>query len=283
MAGLTHSGGFLLFEAIVLTEVRSGLHLALMEYIEDFSDDRLKAWCIHCGRAAQDVELTRDHVPSKSLLSKAVVEAGAEFDKGEGGLADYLPQVAICKPCNSGFAKDESYLKCVLHAVLAGSLRPHPDQHPKAAKYLRSNRHFVRELELDPRNQPYLFADTRPFSLHPDRTRIERVVVKNARGHAYHEIGEPLMDYPASVWIKPHFLLSSVERHRFESIGASDLDVWPEVGSRMFVRVAEDENLVGGWVEVEAAHYRYALDWGGGITVRTVIWDYLATEVRWNT
>ena len=114
-------------------------------------------------------------------------------------------------------------------------------------------------------------------------TRIERVVVKNARGHAYHEISEPLMDDPASVWIRPLPLLSPVERQRFESIGASSLDIWPEVGSRMSVRVAEDENLVGGWAEVEAAHYRYALDWGGGITVRTVIWDYLATEVRWDT
>jgi hypothetical protein len=57
-----------------------------MEYIEDFSDERLKAWCIQCGAPATEVELTRDHVPSKSLLSRKVVEAGAEFDRGEGGL-----------------------------------------------------------------------------------------------------------------------------------------------------------------------------------------------------
>jgi len=268
----------------VLTHPTLGLHLDCMEYIEDFSDERLKAWCIQCGAPGHRVVLTRDHVPSKSLLSKEVVAAGAEFDRGQGGSADYLPHVAICKECNLGFAKDESYLKCVLHAVLAGSLRPHPDRHPEAAKYLRSNRHFVRELEADPRNQPGLFADTEPFALYPDMTRIEHVVVKNARGHAYHEIGEPLMDEPADVWIRPITLLSSAERGEFERAGSLGLDLWPEVGSRMLARVVSGEGLAnGGWIEVEPARYRYALDWGDGITVRTLIWDYLATRVRWGT
>jgi len=90
-----------------------------MKYIEDFSDKRLKAGCIQCGKSAHEVDLTRDHVPTKSLLSKDMIEAGAEFDRGEGRPDGYLPQVAICGPCNAGFSDDESYLKCVLHAVLA--------------------------------------------------------------------------------------------------------------------------------------------------------------------
>lgn len=255
-----------------------------MEYIEDFSDERLKAWCIQCGRPAHEVELTRDHVPSKSLLSRKVVEAGLEFDRGRGGATDYLPQVAICKECNGGFARDESYLKCVLHAVLAGSLRPHPEQHREAAEYLRSNRHFVRELEGDPRNQAIRSDPEAPFTLYPDMAKIGRVIVKNARGHAYHEIGEPLMDDPVEIWLRPLPLLSSAERTEFEAAGSSAMDLWPEVGSRMLARVVTGEGLApGGWIEVEPEHYRYALDWNDGITVRTVIWDYLATVVRWET
>jgi hypothetical protein len=45
-----------------------------MEYIEDFSDERLKAWCIQCRMPASEVKLTRDHVPSKSLLFLHMVQ-----------------------------------------------------------------------------------------------------------------------------------------------------------------------------------------------------------------
>lgn len=253
-----------------------------MKYVEDFSDERLKAWCIQCGRAAHEVSLTRDHVPTKSLLSKELIEAGAEFDRGEGKPDDYLPQVAICGPCNAGFSEDESYLKCVLHAVLAGSLRPQPDKHPEAARYLRSHRHYVRELEASAREQSGSFSESEAFTLYPDVQKIERVVVKNARGHAYHEIGEPLLDDPARVWIKPLPLMNQAERDEFENIGAG-VDLWPEVGSRMLVQVLEGVNIsAGGWIDVEPTRYRYAVDWGAGVTVRTVIWNYLATEVRWD-
>jgi hypothetical protein len=38
-----------------------------MEELDDFSDDRLKGWCIHCGTWKGDADFTSDHVPSKSL------------------------------------------------------------------------------------------------------------------------------------------------------------------------------------------------------------------------
>lgn len=52
-----------------------------MREIEDFTDDRLKAWCIHCGDAIADVESNRDHVPTKSLLTKTLRERGANYDR----------------------------------------------------------------------------------------------------------------------------------------------------------------------------------------------------------
>jgi len=113
--------------------------------------------------------------------------------------------------------------------------------------------------------------------------KVERVVVKNARGHAYHEIGEPLLDAPAHVRIKPLSLMSQAERYEFENIGAG-VDLWPEVGSRMLVQVLEGVNVsAGGWIDIEPTRYRYALGWGDGVTVRTVIRDYLSTEVYWET
>ena len=153
-----------------------------MQFIEDYSDERLKSWCIHCGTAISSVKANRDHVPSKSLLSKALREKGAKYDQGRGDSDGYLPQVLVCQRCNSGFSRDETYLLCVLHAVLAGSLYPDPETHPEAANVLRSNRDIVRDLKKAPGGQRLLFDDFPPFTLYPDPERVGRVILKNARG-----------------------------------------------------------------------------------------------------
>ena len=251
-----------------------------MLFIEDYSDERQKAWCIHCGKAIADLEVNSDHVPTKALLSRRLRRKGAEYDCGLGAAEGYLPQVVVCKPCNSKYSSDESYLLCVLHAVHAGSLYPDPETHPEAARVLRSNRNVIRDLKGRTGRQCLLFGDGEQFTLYPDAERVGRVVVKNARGHAYHEIGEPLLEPPARMWFAPLSSMRNDQRTAFEGIGAG-LDFLPEVGSRMTVRVADGTGMAGGWVEVEEARYRYAVDWSSGVTVRTVIWEYLATESQW--
>ena len=260
--------------------IQVALKIRTMLFIEDYSDERQKAWCIHCGAVIANVNANLDHVPSKSLLSKALRQQGAKYDRGRGTPADYLPQVIICKRCNSGFSRDETYLLCVLHAVLAGSLYPDPNIHPEAANVLRSNRDIVRALKNATRCQMLLFDDIHPFTLYPDSDRVGRVVLKNARGHAYHELGEPLMEDPTHMSFVPLMSMADGDRATFEEIGGG-LDVWPEVGSRITVRVVNGVGLIGGWAEVEEGWYRYAVDWSSGITVRTVIWEYLATETYW--
>lgn len=253
-----------------------------MREIEDFTDDRLKAWCIHCGAAIADIESNLDHVPTKSLLTKMLRKRGADYDRGLGDELDYLPQVVVCRRCNSSFSPDENYLLCVLHAVMAGSLYPDPQKHPEAATVLRSNRHVVRSLKSTPDGQLLLFEDLKPFTLYPDIEKIRRVVVKNARGHAYHEIGEPLLEAPDHVAFIPLENLSPDQRDAFEAVDTgANLAVWPEVGSRMTVRLFDEEAMVGGWIPVEAGRYRYSIDWSDAVTVKTVIWEYLATETRW--
>jgi hypothetical protein len=251
-----------------------------VQYIEDFSDERQKAWCIHCGSVIADIESNRDHVPTKSLLTKDLRERGAKYDRGADDEFGYLPQVVVCRSCNSGFSPDENYLLCVLHAIIAGSLYPDAATHPEAAGILRSNRHVVRLLKMGPDGQRLLFDDLQPFTLYPDVERIKRVIVKNARGHAYHEIGEPLLARPAHVGFLPMERMSVEQRNTFESTG-SGLDVWPEVGSRMTVHLVDGDAMAGGWIIVEPGRYRYTIDWSDGVTVRTVIWEYLATETRW--
>lgn len=253
-----------------------------MREIEDFTDERLKVWCIHCGAGIADVDSNRDHVPTKSLLTKDLRERGADYDRGEGDDFDYLPQVVVCRECNSGFSPDENYLLCVLHAVMAGTLYPDPKTKPEAASILRSNRHVVRALKKRPDGQLLLFDDLQPFTLYPDTDRVRRVIVKNARGHAYHEIGEPLLEAPDHVAFVPLDQLSAEQREAFESAGQpGELAVWPEVGSRMTVHLLDDQAMVGGWITVEPGRYRYAIDWSGDVTVKSVIWEYLATETRW--
>ncbi|OCX66855.1 hypothetical protein BFP70_04035 [Thioclava sp. SK-1] len=253
-----------------------------MREIEDLTDTRLKAWCIHCGAPIANVESNRDHVPTKALLSKALRKRGAAYDRGSGDELDYLPQVTICKPCNSGFSPDENYLLCVLHAIMAGSLYPDPATHPEAASILRSNRQVVRSLKNGPDGQFLLFDNLQPFTLYPDFDKVRNVIIKNARGHAYHETGEPLLEEPDHVAFTPLDRLNPEQRSGFEAVGFNpELSVWPEVGSRMMVHLLDDKTIVGGWITVEADRYRYSMDWTGAITVKTVIWEYLATETRW--
>ncbi|WP_298952929.1 hypothetical protein [uncultured Methylobacterium sp.] len=131
--------------------------------------------------------------------------------------------------------------------------------------------------------QLLLFPDLQPFILFPDADKIRRVIVKNARGHVYHEIGEPLLEDPDHVAFLPLKQMNSEQRNAFEVNGTgANLPVWPEVGSRMMVRLLEGNAMLGCWITVEPGRYRYSIDWSGAVTVKTVIWEYLATEVCWN-
>lgn len=253
-----------------------------MREFEDFSDYRLKTRCLHCGHSLTKIESNLDHVPTKSLLTKGVRSKGLAYDRGEGDEFDYLPQVVVCKDCNTGFAKDETYLLCVMHAIMSGSLYPDPKDHPEASAILRSNRQFVRALKHRPDGQLELFDNLQPFTLYPETDRIRNVVIKNARGHAYHELGEPKYDEPERCTFFPIQSLNPDQRLNFENItDFGTLGLWPEVGSRMTSHLLSCETMSGGWISVEQGRYRYALDWAGGVTVKSVIWEYLATETYW--
>ena len=115
----------------------------------------------------------------------------------------------------------------------------------------------------------------------PEIDRFDRVIVKNARGHVLHELGEPVSGMPSRVMYWPVSRMSADQRNTFElvSLGTG----LPEVGSRMMQRILGLAPLVNGWVEVQDGVYRYAIVQGSDeLLVRTLIRDYLATEVTWD-
>ena len=83
------------------------------------------------------------------------------------------------------------------------------------------------------------------------------------------------------VWTTPLAVMSEAERGAFENDYAGTLAGWPEVGSRMMTRVVTGQDLCGVWVVVQDGVYRYRVDQCGTIRVRSILHEYLATEVYW--
>jgi len=238
-----------------------------LERIEEFVDERHKSWCIHCARLLVGLKTNEDHVPTKSLLAKP--------------RPHHLPVVTICRECNSGFSRDEQYAVTFLSCVLSGSTDPEKQGNPSAARALTESTALRAMIERAKTDYQTLGGDTRTV-WKPDMDRIHRVILKNARGHAYFEFGEPMMGQPVHVWASPLEGLSESERASFEGLDEQgELAAWPEVGSRMMTRVSTGEDMDGGWVVVQEGTYRYAVQQMGGLRVRSVLSEYLATEVQW--
>lgn len=109
---------------------------------------------------------------------------------------------------------------------------------------------------------------------------MHRVILKNARGHAMFEYGEPMLAEPTHVWCAPVATMTEAELAEFESSQAEGL--WPEVGSRMMTRMMTGQDLQNGWVMAQNGVYRYSVAQHGVMLVRSVLFEYLATEVYWD-
>jgi len=81
-----------------------------MEAIEHFTVDRHNFWYIHCGSPIVSHQINRDHILTKGLLNRR--------------LPSNVPQVKVCKECNTGFSLDEEYLITFLSYEQAGSTAP---------------------------------------------------------------------------------------------------------------------------------------------------------------
>lgn len=88
-----------------------------------------------------------------------------------------------------------------------------------------------------------------------------------------------MLDDPEQIWAMPLVLLNPDQRQYFEDVNSS---IWPEIGSRMMTRIATGLDLVNGWISIQDGIYRYSVFQEKGLVVRSVIHNYLATEVIWS-
>ena len=239
-----------------------------MERIEEFVDERQKELCIYCGALLVAVETNKDHVPSKGLLLKPHPEN--------------LPVVRVCKGCNSDFSVDEEYLFLFLRCVLAGTTNPDDHRDARVAGAMKRHVNLRARIERSKTEYKTRGGETR-FIWKPETERVRRVVIKNARGHALFEYGEPMLTEPEHVWIGPIGCMTEEERVSFVSGDEGNLAGWAgEIGSRTMTRVMTGQDLCDGWVVVQEGVYRFRVDQCGTLRVRSILHEYLATEVYWS-
>lgn len=229
------------------------------KFKNDFSDERWKQWCVHCHRNLSDVIINKDHVPSKGLLNKPY--------------PSNMSVTFVCEPCNTSFSKDEEYMIAFLSAVRAGTTEPAKQLSERGEDIFLRNESLRRRIQASKSDLP---GDVWIAEIE----RIQNVVIKNGRGHALYEAGEAKMEDPVSVFIKP---ISLMEQHEINDfIGANEMKVWPEVGSRWMQRVVEGDSFdEDGFLIVQQETYRFKVDTRHGLSIKSVIHNYLATDVTW--
>jgi len=107
-------------------------------------------------------------------------------------------------------------------------------------------------------------------------------MLKLARGHVTYELGVIHPEEPELVEFFPLHMVKRESRDSFES-DAAPIAVWPEIGSRAFLRavVGANEVIRDGWIVVQDGRYRYRVDQERGDEVRIVLSEYLGCRVVW--
>ena len=207
----------------------------------------------------------REHVPTRSLLDKPYPEN--------------LPTFDVHSECNANFSLDEEYLVAFLASVLSGSTEPDPIQFPTVARALERSSRLRKQIDGSKCVQGDLWGFPE-VQWTPEIERVNRVIVKNARGHAFYELGEPMFARPSWIGVSPISLLSPGQMKEFEN--GTNSSLWPEVGSRLMQRVKFGDVELGGWITVQPHVYRYTVAQSvDEVLVRLVLRDYLAAEVLW--
>ena len=234
-----------------------------MKQINDFSDERQKSRCIYCGHCIFNLETNRDHVPTKALLKKPY--------------PPNLPTIQVCAKCNESFSFDEEYAGLFLKCLIAGSADPdvHSDAHVK--KQLEKKTNLQKRLKKS--NTDFFTVSENSIPLwKPETDRIKRVLLKNARGHIFYECGEPMLSKVETINMMPVLCMTPDEVFQFEHANSHGL--FAEVGSRMMQRGITGADFREDWVIVQDGIYRFSIL--PDMTVKIILYEYLAVEISWN-
>ena len=226
-----------------------------------YVDERLIGRCVFCS-ATPD---SRDHCPSKVFLDEP--------------FPDNLAVVDACKSCNESFSKDEQYLACFLECVLCGSTDSNLIHRPKIKRILTENPKLTAQIRASQQKD-----DSGNLVWQPDVKRVENVLLKLARGHVAYELSLPHTEEPEQIIFVPLIRLSEEQRTAFENPIDESFNLWPEIGSRSFMRAivgGQECYQENGWNIVQDKNYRYLVSQSEGDFVQIVISEYLACRVSW--
>lgn len=203
-------------------------------------------------------------------------------------LPSYLPVVGACRDCNNGFSLDEEYLACLIECVISSTTDPCRVGRERISKALQHSPALRAKLEA----AKYQQDGRTHFST--EQERVERVLVKLAKGHSAFELNQPCSGSPSEIWYGPLISLTEEQREAYESTQV--IQTYGEVGSRGMQRLlvtqvklqsssGETSTLdlvINDWVEVQEGRYRYhAADFGDEVRIKIIISEYLACEVAW--
>jgi len=224
-----------------------------------FVDDRLTGICVYCGTRPD----TRDHCPSKVLLDEPYPAN--------------LPVVQACLACNQSFSLDEQYVACFVECVVCGSTNPKALHRKNIQRILSKTPGLAAEI------QSTMTIDEKGDKIwRPDMARVRNVVLKLARGHLHFELSVQERDEPEVLEVAPLSLMTPESREFFECPEPGPMAVWPELGSRAFLRaLSSGGQIPDGWLDVQEGRYRYLVGQGHGNYAHIVIGEYLACRAAW--
>jgi hypothetical protein len=165
-----------------------------------FSDERLRGFCVYCGRPPE----SRDHCPSKVLLDEP--------------FPPNLPVVEACLECNNNSSLDEQYVACLIETVVCGSTNANNISRLRIKRILEETPGLAARLENSKRvdKAGNLLWDV-------DVNRVKRVVLKLARGHISYELSLPKIEEPGTLSFIPLTLMPDEDRSAFESRASSSI------------------------------------------------------------